>query len=82
MAALLGYATVAPLRWYRTYLRSSLSQAGLLLSFPESVSSLRILSLISQHFEKGLFFFHMVASPGHCHRGEGLTTVLLLEEAM
>lgn len=36
---------------------------GMPLSFPESVSCLHILSLISQHFIKGLFLFPTVASP-------------------
>lgn len=55
-----------------TYLRSPLSQVGLPLSFAESVSFLHILSLINQHFVKGLFLLPTVASPGPCHRGEEL----------
>ena len=37
---------------------------GCLLSFPEPVSHLHILSFINKHFVKGLFLFCTVASPG------------------
>lgn len=72
MATLLGCANINFLCQYGTYLKSPLSQVGPPLSFPESVSSPHILSLINPHFVKRFIpLFHM-ASPGHCHRGKGL----------
>lgn len=76
LAALPGYATVAPLLWYRTSLRPVLS----LDYFLESVSYPCVLSLVNRCFVKSLFLFPKVASParmtlvGPCPRGEGLRT--------
>lgn len=62
VATLLGYATVTPSLWHRTYLRPSLSQMRLPPFFSRACE--HILSFINKHFVKGLFLFCTVASPG------------------